>query len=277
LRLKPILVSGASGTAGREIVTALAGRGAQVRAMVRDLERARATFGSNVERVRADFDDPASMEVALRGVERALLLAPNSPQQVAQETAFIAAAQRAGVQHVAAFSGLGADVRSKARISRFHGEIELALERSGMAFTHLRPNTFMQNFLGSAASIAAHGTLSLPMTDFQVSFVDLRDVAAIAALVLTEDGHAGRSYTITGPEALSHADAAARLGAVLGKRIRLVETQVESPAWLLEALLEMRTALEAAGATVTNAVLEVTGFAARPFDAFARDYAWAFA
>jgi uncharacterized protein YbjT (DUF2867 family) len=255
--------------------------------MVREPERARALLGSSIELFRADFADSASVEAALRDIERVLLLAPNTPEQVAWETAFIAAARRAGVQHVVEFSGLGADMRSSARISRSHGEIEAVLERSGMAYTHLRPNTFMQNFLAAAPSIAAHGTLALPMADFRVSFVDVRDVAEIAARALTEDGHAGRSYTITGPAALSHAEAAERLGAVLGKRVRLLEmpatdyaaamASTGTPLWLLDALLEMRTALETAGAIVTDAVREVTGSGARPFDAFARDYAGAFA
>ena len=119
------------------------------------------------------------------------LLAPNTPAQVQMETNFIEAARRAGVQHLVQFSGLGADIDSPARISRCHAMVERTLEESGIPFTHLRPNTFMQNILGAAPAIASRGSLEQPMNDLTVSLVDVRDIAAVAATVLTEPGHIG--------------------------------------------------------------------------------------
>lgn len=144
-----ILVTGATGTAGRAIVSALSNRNAKVRVLVRDRERARAVLGPAVLTAVGDLRSPITLHTALQGIGRALLLAPNTPDQLQMETNFIQAAQRARVQHVVKFSGLGADIDSPARISKCHAMVERTLEESGIPFTHLRPNTFMQNILAA--------------------------------------------------------------------------------------------------------------------------------
>jgi uncharacterized protein YbjT (DUF2867 family) len=286
--MRPILVTGATGSAGREIVKSLQRRGAKVRILTRNVERAAQSFGSGIEVWRGDFHDLGSLHAALDGVERALLLAPNTPEQVASERNFIAAAVRSGVRHVVEFSGLGAAKEAPARIERFHGLIEATLEGSGMAFTHLRPNTFMQNLLASAGTIASDGAIYVPIRDYRISFVDVRDVAEVAAITLLETGHEGRSYTITGSEALSYRQAAEKLAAAIGKSISVVEIDAEtfkaehvaqgSSPWLVDALLELRHPdTEIQSSQVTSAVREVTGRAATLFEEFARDYAPAFA
>ena len=282
-----ILVTGATGTAGREIVKALSARRAGVRVLVRDEAMARAVLGPGVETAVGDLRSPATVAAALDGIERAVLLAPNTPDQVQMETGFVEAAKRAGVGHVVEFSGLGADLDSAARIARAHAMVERALEDSGIPFTHLRPNTFMQNILGAAPAIASHGSLPQPMGDLRVSLVDVRDIAAVAATVLTEPGHTGRTYTITGPAALSFTDVARALSRAIGRDVAYVDIappdfkrvlmSAGTDAWLADALLELLPHVSARiGSLVTDVIAEVTGKPATSFEQFARDYAGVF-
>jgi uncharacterized protein YbjT (DUF2867 family) len=193
-----ILITGAT---GREIVKQLSVAGAQVRALVRHPEKASALKGPGVELVTGDLDQPETLDAALNGVACALLLPANTPCQVEQERHFIEAAKRVHTPHVLKYSAFGAHVSSTARISQWHGQSEQYLEESGVPFTHVRPYFFMQNMLWFASAIATQGAFYLPMQDAAVSMVDTRDIAAVVTIVLTTPGHAGKIYTITGPEA----------------------------------------------------------------------------
>lgn len=283
-----ILVTGATGTAGRAIVAALKARDVAPRVLTRDPVRARALLGDGLEVMAGDLRDPAALGAALDGVERALLLSPNTSDQEQVETGFIVAARREGLRHVVGFSGLGAAFDSPSRIARCHAAVERALEDSGVPFTHLRPNTFMQNLLADGPAIASTGLLKTPLAETRVSVVDVRDVADVAAIVLTEPGHAGRTYVLTGPEAMSPSRIAAILTKVL---LRTVSGFMVGPdeyrsslvnggmdAWLADALVELRTGIsEREGCLVTSAVADVTGRPPITFERFARDHIAAFA
>src|SRR5215211_831576 len=153
-----ILITGATGTTGREVVEALRRLGAKgVRALVRDPARADFIRAAGFETVAGDFERPETLDAALEGVERALLLTPPSPQTFEQQRAFIEAARRAGVRHVVKLSAFGADADAPEGFGKWHGQSENLPKTSGLKWTILRPNFFMQNLLGQARQIAATG------------------------------------------------------------------------------------------------------------------------
>lgn len=286
--LPPILITGATGTTGRALLPLLAAAGARVRALVRPSAAATAKLPPGVERVPGDFDRPATLAHALVGVERAYLVTNSTERAEAQQLAFVEAARRAGVRHVVHLSQLHARADSPVRFLRYHAAVERALEASGMAWTHLRPNLFMQSLLAVAPAVAAEGRLYAPVGDARVSVVDVRDVAAVAARALTEDGHEGRVYDVTGPEALTHAELAEQIGGATGRPVAFVDVPedalrdiaraMNAPTWQAEGLVEDYAHYkrgEAAG--VSSAVADVTGRPPRTFRAFAREFAVAFA
>ena len=283
-----ILVTGATGTNGTALVQRLASRGVPVRAMVRSKEKAeKAAAPAGVEVVAADFDDSAAVERALRGVEKAFLLTPSTERAEARQRAFVNAARRAGLKHLVKLSQFAADAASPVRFLRYHAAVERAIVESGIAYTFLRPNLFMQGLLGLRASIKSDGVFFAAAGDAKVSVVDVRDIAAAAAAALTGSGHEGRTYTLTGPEALTHAEMAAALSGAVGRSIAFVDV---SPAAMRDALLGAGMPLWQAdgliedyahygrgeAAAVTSGVQDATGNPPRPFSAFARDHAPAF-
>ena len=276
-----ILVTGATGNVGRPLVGLLSDAGVPFRAFVRDPERARATLGTQVDLARGDFAEPAALEEALGGVERMFLLSGNSEL----ETDAVGAAVRAGLGSVVKQSALAVGLDPPP----FHRRIEEALERSGLGFTHLRPTAFMQTLAGYLpALIDAEGVFRLPAGAGRVAWVDTRDISAVAFHALTEDGHEGKAYPITGPEPLSMAELAEKLSVATGRRIRYEdvppdtahELMVEKglPAPFADFLVAFY-GLVRDGATdfVTQTVPEVTGAPGRTFAAFSEEHASALA
>lgn len=283
-----ILVTGATGANGTELTKALASRGVPFRAMVRS-ERDRAALAAlpGADVVRADFDDAASVERALAGVTRAFLLTPSSERAEAHQLAFVEAARRAGVGHVVKLSQYAADEGSPVRFLRYHAVVERAVEGSGLAYTFLRPNLFMQGLLSFREPITRDGQFFAPIGDAAVSVVDVRDIAAAAAAALTEDGHEGQTYTLTGPEGLTHADMAAELSRALGRPVAFVDVPPEAMRdavlglgmnpWQADGLIEDYAHYRRGeAAAVAAGVADATGVAPRPFRTFAHDYAEAF-
>lgn len=288
-----ILITGATGTIGRELCELVPASGVRVRAMARQPEqaatrlRARGT-DSAIEWVQGDLSAPDTLHRALEGVERAFLLSAAEPRQAELEESFIAAARSAGVVHVVKLSALGAAPDASFPGGRLHARIERALERSGLAFTHLRPHTLMQNLLRSAAAIRDQGKLLAPMGNARISLIDARDVAAVAAAVLREGGrHAGKCYELTGPEALSYAGIAAELGAAAGHPVTYVDVtpaqarqamlQRSIPEWLVDNILDLHACFRAGQwSDVKPAAREVAGRPARSFRDFAREHGHVF-
>jgi uncharacterized protein YbjT (DUF2867 family) len=227
--------------------------------------------------VTADLSEPGTLPAAFDGA-RAMFLLGAMSQQTAQE---LNAARAAGVTRVVKLSVWRAP-DELTPIARLHREVEQALETSGLDWTFLRPNFYMQNFLRQAGQIAT-GSFSQPASDAPVSFVDVRDVARVAARVLTSAGHGGTSYGITGPEALSYDQAAAVLARVLGRPVRFTGLTDEEartgmlrgglPGFYADALLEVGRAYRNGGAeTVTPAVRDLTGHAPVSFGQFVREH-----
>ncbi|WP_428266997.1 NmrA family NAD(P)-binding protein [Haliangium sp.] len=285
------LITGATGTIGRAVLARFGALDINVRAMSRDPQSAAHQVGSlpHVEWVYGDLAAPDTLAPTLAGVQRALLLSAAGPRQVELQQNFIEAAEDAGIEHVVKISALAAAADAPFAAGRQHARIEAALARCEFGVTNLRPHVFMQNFLKSAATIRDPGTIFAPMGDARISLVDARDVAAVAAAVLCEAGrHAGQSYDITGPEALSYADIAAQLSEVLGRPIRYVEVTPSDarramlgrsmPPWLVENILALQASLcTGQWSEATQVVSAITGAPARRFIDFARDHRDAFA
>jgi uncharacterized protein YbjT (DUF2867 family) len=178
-----------------------------------------------------------------------MLISSSDPVMLEVQSGFIDAARAAGVKHVVKLSGIMPDLTSPFRFARMHGEIERRLEASGMAFTHLRAGEFMPAYFRQVPSIVARGAMFLPMEDARIASIDVGDIAEIAALALTGSGHEGKTYPLTGPEALTMAEVAEKLSAATGKTIRYVNVAPEEarkaqlaagmPPYLADALVEL--------------------------------------
>ncbi|OZI07950.1 NAD(P)-dependent oxidoreductase [Siphonobacter sp. BAB-5385] len=278
-----ILITGATGGVGSALTQQLAQRGIPFRALVRSEKEALATL-PGVEVVRGDFNDPASLARALQGIERAFLLTSSSEQAEQQQLTFVAEARRAGVQHLVKLSQLAADLHSPVRFLRYHAVVEEAILETGLTYTFLRPNLFMQGLLGFRSSIAQQGLFFAAIGDAKISLIDVHDIAAVAVEALTGEGHTGKTYTLTGSEALSHSEIAQQLSAVLHKPVHFQEVSPELmrealrsigfPEWQAEGLVEDYAHYSRnEAAMVTYTVREVTGQAARTFQAFAQEFA----
>jgi len=281
-----ILITGATGTNRKEVVKQLSDRSVRIRVMIRPSGKKTRLPDTGVESVIADFDDVNSLEIALAGVEKAFLLAPSTVAQVTRETNFIRAAKRAQVRHIVKFSILGADPASPSRLMRRHGQTEKVLEDSGIAFTMLRPSYFMQNLLWYVNDIRSQGVFysSLPAT-CKHGHVDARDNGAVASSALTEGGHEGKIYRITGPDALSYQEVADILSRTIGKNVRYDSSPEHYASFLQAAGLNVEEVLEldrcvasgaGQGSSVLKTVLEVTKRSSIRFAQFASDYVEAF-
>jgi uncharacterized protein YbjT (DUF2867 family) len=284
-----ILVTGATGTVGRHLVRELAAAGAPTRALVHTPDSVGALREVGVETAVAAFEDRDSLRNALSGVERLYLLSPpGAGSMVELQLHVVDAARATGVRQIVKQSSIAADEPSEASIVVAHRRVEEAIERSGIAWTHLRPNWFMQNELGQAATIASDGVFYAPDVT-QVAMIDARDVAAVAAQVLTSDGHEGKAYVLTGPEALSYADLAAAYTRVLVREVRWQEVSLEQargsmaesglPDELALGFTEILRRYRDGGVTrrVSPAVRGLTGRAPRSFEDFLRDHLGAYA
>jgi len=283
-----ILVTGATGKNGAEIIRRLSGRKERVRAMVRRHNGIlRGTPNVELEYVEADFDDSASLRKVLRDVQRAFLVTNSSEHVEERQLRFVDLAREAGVRHIVYLSQLHAASDSPLRFLRYHAAVEEALRRSGMTYTNLRPNLYMQGLLMIGRTIASEGRFLAPAGDARVSVVDVRDIAAVAVAALTRSGHEGKTYDITGPEALTHAEMAAQLSEALERQVGFVDVPERGfrealrgfgmPDWQADGLIEDYAHYRRGEASnISSAVKDVTGEAPRPFMAFARDNKLAF-
>jgi len=214
-----ILVIGGRSKIGAALIGELLGRGQQVRALARAGEPA-GRLPAGAEPVTGDLADEGSLVTAMAGVEKVFLLSSPHPDAASWHRNAIDAARRTQVQLLVRSSMLGADRESPAEFISAHTTCDRYLEDSGLPYVIVRPNLFLQNIPESAIpSLDASGTFYADAGEARISMVDTRDVATVACLALTEPGHAGAHYDVTGPEALSYADVAAKLTAAMGRRI----------------------------------------------------------
>ena len=278
-----ILVTGATGTVGSEVVKRLSAHGIKARAVTRDLRKAEANSLPHIEFVQGDFDDAESIRPACSGVDRVFLLTNSTERAEQQQIAFVRVAQQSGVRHIVKLSQLHADPSSPQRFLRYHGVVEAAIQAVGLTFTFLRPNLYMQGLLNFQQSIQQKSAFFAPAADACISAVDVRDLADVAVAALTKTEHDNKIYSLTGPDALTFAEMAQKLSRAVDRTITFVDVPPESmraalaglafPPWQADGLIEEFAMYRRGEATtVEPGVGEALGRPARSFDEFARDY-----
>ena len=282
-----ILVTGATGNVGGAVIANLTAKGEGTRVLIRDQEKAQGLRDAGVEVIVGDLENAESLDAAFTGVDKVFLCTANGPNQVSQANNSIAAAKRSGRPRVVRFSGIKSAIDSEIRIGRQHAETEAALKESGLPYTIIRAQSFMQNTLMAAQTVASDGVMYMPLKDGKVAWIDVRDIGEVAAHVLTSAGHEGKTYTLTGPESISFYDVAEALSKALGKGVKYVDVPDEAarqamlgmglPEWLADAYGEYFKAFSEGWAdVVTSDFPDLMGHPARSFEQFAGDYAQAF-
>jgi len=284
-KLPNILITGATGNIGKELTKYLSQKQIPFRAMVRSLKDASDLAAlPGAELIEANFDDIKSIEKALSGIEKAFLLTNSSELAEQQQSNFVAVAKLAGLKHIVKLSQWAADINSPVRFLRYHAAVEQLIRNSGMTYTFLRPNLFMQGLLGFRDTIINQNQFFGSIGDAKISMIDVRDIAAVAGEALTGAGHENRTYDLTGPESLSHSEMADKLSDALNRKIVFVDISPETlkniilsigfPEWQAEGLVEDYAHYKRGeAAEVKSGVTEVTGKVPRSFDDFAKDYA----
>lgn len=282
-----ILITGATGTVGSKVFKRLSVGGVAIRAMTRNLAKAAGNPLPDVEFVQGDFDDVESVRRACEAVEKAFLLTNSTERAEEQQITFARVARESGVRHVVKLSQLHADEKSPGRFLRYHAAVEKAIRASGVTFTFLRPNLFMQGLLNFRDSIRGKSAFFVPAGDARISAVDVRDLADVAVAALTTSAHNNKSYALTGPAALTFTDMAQQLSKAVGRTITFVDVPPEAmrqalselgfPAWQADGLIEEFAMYRRGEASeVASGVDDALGRAPRTFADFARDNAVAF-
>ncbi|MEV0405524.1 SDR family oxidoreductase [Actinoallomurus sp. NPDC050550] len=276
-----ILVTGATGSIGRPLVRRLRQDGVAFRALVRDEAKGRAL---GCDFVVGDFDDPGSIAAALEGVDRLFLngagAQPVDGEQpmIRQQKTAIDAAKKAGVSRVVKVSVWQAHEGGRLAEGA-HWEIEEYLKASGLGWSLLQPSGFMQNFITGAGSFTADGNLVGAYGEAPVSYIDCEDIAACAATLLTGPYGKYETFVLTGPEALTHAEIAAKLSAALRRTVRYVDLHPDDlaatlksqglpPGFAEDVATLLKEVATGSLATPTSAVQDLTGRAPSAFDDF---------
>lgn len=278
-----IFVTGGTGTIGTETLCILAQRGvAGVRVLVRNAERANLVRAQGIEPAIGTFEDRPALDAALSGIQTVVLITPAGPLAEKQASNVIEAAKPAGVQRIVRISAIKADPGGPTNNTRAHGRTEAEIARSGMSYVFLRPNLFMQNMLIGAESIKEQGRFSFAMGTGKMGMIDTRDIAVCAAECALSDQWDGQTFELTGPRAISYADAAAALSELCDKPVEYVPmtpddmyAMIEGAGWgeWMAALARDYGQAYASGwgdFTTTN-VEKITGKPPRSFREFATE------
>jgi uncharacterized protein YbjT (DUF2867 family) len=279
-----ILITGASGNVGREVVKQALTVGLKIRAAFQSPAVA-AKAPAGLEGVIMDYGKPETIRAALYGVEKIFLVLPQVRDLPAMEANFTREVRAAGRKHIVKLSALGG---RGSLFSSGHRDSEQNIEASGLPYTFLRPNGFMQNLVNyNAGTIRSQNAFYGCQGNGAVSLVDIRDVAAVAVIVLVATGHEGKSYALTGGESLTNEQIAEKLSGVAGRKISYVDMPPAefkkailsdgTSEWSADALLDLqRLYREGKASLVTDDVQRLTRRKPISFDQFARDYNFAF-
>ncbi|MEV7008813.1 NAD(P)H-binding protein [Streptosporangium sp. NPDC051022] len=279
-----ILVTGATGNVGRSLVSQLRNAGVAVRALARTPESAALPDG--VEAVRGDLTAPDTLEAALDGIDAVFLVWPALSAETAPPVLDVIARHARRIVYLSAHGVPDEPGREVDPIIGFHSAVERSIEGTGLEWTFLRAGGFAANTLGWAAQIRADGVVRWPYGEAARSLVHEHDIAAVAVRALTEDGHAGAKYHLTGPEVLTQAEQVRVIGEVIGRPLRWEEISRETarermlaegwPAAFADGALDAWAGLVARPEVVSPAVEKLTGTPARTFREWAADHADAF-
>ena len=283
-----ILITGATGSVGSALAEQLAQKNISFRALVRNLDKAdNLKHLTGVELVVGDFNDQQSIVNALKGIEKVFLLSNSSEDAERLQSNFVDALAKSEVKHIVKLSQFAANINSPVRFLRYHAAVEQKIKDTGLQYTFLRPNLFMQGLLGFADLIKYQQKFFATAGDAKISLVDTRDIASVALNALLSRDNESKIYNITGPEAISHKEIAEILSEALGKEIRYINvsdeellmglSQVGFPAWQAAGLIEdYAHYARCEAALLSNDVMEVTGAAPGTFSDFVKDYCAAF-
>ena len=279
-----ILLTGATGTVGTQLAIKLNDLHIPFRALVRNK-------GNNgllkdlpmAQIVTSDLANAENLGPVFQGIEKAFLLTDSSAQAEQLQLNFVNTAYSAGVKQIVKLSQLAAEEQSPVRFLRYHAKVENRIKELGITYTFLRPNLYMQGFIALKDHIKNDGKFYAAVGNAGISIVDVRDIASVAAIALTETGHENKTYTITGEETLTHYQLAEILSTVLDRKITFIDVSPEQmkgalqaagfPQWQLDGLIEdyAHYAREEAAAIYTT-VKTVTGKPAINFSQFVTDH-----
>lgn len=281
-----ILLTGVTGKTGGETAKQLLAKGVKFRALVRNEAKAADLKAAGAELAVGDIGDAGVVRQALEGVEKALLVLPNGKTQEANEKQFTDLAKTAGVKHLVKMSSMEAVAHAETPIPKAHWAVEEYIRASGLPWTMVKPNFFMQNLMASANGIKTNGKFSLPMGEGTTGMADIRDIAAVCVEVLTGQGHTGKSYEITGPEVLTFHQVAERFSEVLGKKVEYVPMPMDAfrermtgilEPWHLNAVCELFREIAEIGLDhTTDTFRQLMGREPRSLTQFIQDHRAAF-
>jgi len=279
-----ICVTGAGGTLSSELIKQLESANAPFRAAHFSNEKAEAARARGIDAVIIDYNRPEMLRAAFQGCDKLFLLGPNVLNQTQFELKAVEAAQAVGVQHIVKQSIMGADEEAFS-LALVHRPVEKAIESSDMAWTFLRPNSFMQNVITyMGETIKAEAAFYSASGEAKISHVDVRDIAAVVVKALTEPDHEGKAYTLTGPEALTYNELANELSKVLGRPISHISLSPSNlkhgmltegmPEEIADRMLDLeRYFREDQASRITNDIKQVTGHDPRHFAQYAPECA----
>jgi uncharacterized protein YbjT (DUF2867 family) len=279
-----ILITGASGNVGREVLRQAAAAGLKLRAAYQTADKA-AQAPAGVETVLMDYGKPETLRAAFHGIEKLFLVGPPTADLAQMEANAVDEAKRASVPHIVSLSALGG---RNAVFPSMHADNEEHIKASGIPYTFLRPNGFMQNFVNyDSGTIKTQNAFYGSVGNGAVSHIDLRDIAAAAVKVLSWRGHEGKTYPLTGPEALTNAQVAEKISRAVGRKITYVDLAPADlkkallaagvPEWSADALLDLQRLYREGGASLIDPTFQqLTSRKATTFDQFVSDYAAAF-
>ncbi|MEM9918646.1 MAG: SDR family oxidoreductase [Bacteroidota bacterium] len=283
--MSKILVTGATGKTGMAALRELVSRDVDVRAMTRNPDKAAMFEERGIPAVVADFQNASSLNKALEEINRMFLVSSPSPEMVQTEKNVINAAKKAGIEYIVKISAIGSGKTAPFKLGQYHAAIEEHLQKSDLAYTILQPHGFMQNLLGSVATIQSQGTIYSNLGEAKLPMIDARDIGSVAAQLLIEgpEEHNGQTYVLTGPESLSYHDMANTLSEMLHKEVKYVAIPDEAaqsgmiqagvPDWLAEDLVILNKIWrEGQYGDLTPLVGELTGRPPRSFRTFVREH-----
>lgn len=279
-----LLITGATGSVGTQLVKELVNMNVSFRTLIRNNDQRDLMAGwPQVETAVGDLSDRESLVHALKGIEKAFILTNSSEQAEELQLNFVDAAHQAGVKHIVKLSQLAAEEASPVRFLRYHAAVENRIKELGMDYTFLRPNLFMQGLIAFGHSIKYEGKFYGSLGNAAVSAVDIRDIAGVAAKVLTENGHENKIYNITGKESITHFQMAEIFSRVLNTEVTYVDlnsgqmqgalTVAGFPEWQIGGLIEdYEHYARGEAAEVFSTVQDVTGKSPVSFEQFVYDY-----
>lgn len=279
-----LCVTGASGTLSSEVIRQLESAKAPFRGAYFSNKQAEAARARGIEAVIIDYNRPETLRAAFQGCDKLFLLGPNALNQSELERNAVEAAKAVGVRHIVKQSVMGA-VEESYSLAKVHRPVEKAIESSGLAWTFLRPNSFMQNavtFMGK--TIRAEAAFYSASGQAKISHVDVRDIAAVAVKVLTGPNYEGKAYTMSGHEALTYDELASELSKALGRpisHINLSPSDLKSgmlaegmPEAIADQMLDLeRYFREGRASRITDDIKQVTGREPRRFAEYVRETA----